>query len=140
MNQLSARLGLFFRDPRWFFVVVVAGLTWVSLVVMRDTGPSAPAPTEAAGFALTPDGEDVPRLAPIKVTFAKAPSDRDGANLLQVEPAPQGKYAWLSDRTLLFQPEYPGLLRGQTYTVEIPARPRPASTRRSRSSSPSPAC
>ncbi len=126
MKQLLARLRPAFRDPRWLAVaglavVVVVGL--VTVVLMRNLGPAVPKPTEPAGFALSPDGNDVPRLAPIKVTFAKAPTDHDGAHLLAVEPALKGEYAWLSDRTLLFQPDYPGMLRGQTYTVKVAARP-----------------
>jgi uncharacterized protein YfaS (alpha-2-macroglobulin family) len=80
-------------------------------------------PHEPAVFTLVPQGEDVPRLAPITVTFATAPTEREPKNLLQLEPAPSGTYAWLSPRTLLFQPDFPGLVRGSTYSVRIPARP-----------------
>src|SRR6266542_3741875 len=78
---------------------------------------------EPAGFAVTPSGDDVARLAPIRVTFATAPSERAPEKLLRLEPAATGSYAWLSPRTLLFQPDFPGLLRGSTYTVKVPARP-----------------
>ncbi len=78
---------------------------------------------EPAGFAVMPSGDDVARLAPIRVTFATAPSERAPEKLLRLEPAATGSYAWLSPRTLLFQPDFPGLLRGSTYTVKVPARP-----------------
>ena len=75
------------------------------------------------GFALSPGGEDVPRLAPIRVTFASAPEEKVAERLVRLDPPVTGTYAWLSDRTVLFQPEYPGLLRGSEYTVVVPARP-----------------
>jgi len=80
-------------------------------------------PREPAVFTVMPQGEDVARLAPITVTFANAPAERQPEKLVQVEPAPTGTYAWLSPRTLLFQPDFPGLLRGSTYSVHVPARP-----------------
>ena len=123
MNQLLARLRALPIDARWLIVGGVAIVGLVAFVFTRDLGASVPKPTEATGFVLSPDGTDVPRLAPVKVTFAKPPSDHDGAKLLQVEPALKGEFAWLSDRTLLFQPDYPGMLRGQTYTVKVAARP-----------------
>ena len=76
---------------------------------------------EAPGFALLPEGNDVPRLAPVVVTFPGVPAVRDGAKLLTVEPALKGTFAWLSSRTLLFQPDFPGMLRGASYTVTVPA-------------------
>src|SRR5438094_10124260 len=78
---------------------------------------------EPAAFELAPGGDDVARLAPITVTFAKPPSDRAPEPLLQLYPETKGAYAWLSPRTLLFQPDFPGLLRGSMYTVHVPARP-----------------
>jgi uncharacterized protein YfaS (alpha-2-macroglobulin family) len=84
---------------------------------------TALASREPAVFTLAPQGEDVARLAPITVTFASAPAEREPHNLLQLEPALTGTYAWLSPRTLLFQPDFPGLLRGSTYSVHVPARP-----------------
>lgn len=123
MNQILSRIRALPVDARWLVVALVGLVGIAAFVLTRDLGPSAPKPTEPAGFALTPDGGDVPRLSPIRVTFASAPSERDGAKLLKVEPQPKGEYAWLSDRTLLFQPDYPGMLRGETYTVTVRARP-----------------
>ncbi len=79
--------------------------------------------SEIADFSLTPGGDDVARLSPVTVTFAKSPTEKDPASLLQLFPASPGSYAWLSTRTLLFQPDFPGLLRGTTYTALVPARP-----------------
>ncbi len=78
---------------------------------------------EAAGFAVAPEGDDVPRLAPVTVRFPEAPQERSGDKLLRIEPAVRGTYAWMSSRTLLFQPDFPGLLRGASYTVVVPAGP-----------------
>src|SRR3989442_3844844 len=88
-------------------------------------GRAEPTPLtgEPAAFELAPGGDDVARLAPITVTFAKPPSDRAPEPLLQLYPETKGAYAWLSPRTLLFQPDFPGLLRGSMYTVHVPARP-----------------
>jgi hypothetical protein len=99
---------------------LIAGAAW--FLLGRDGGEPTPF-VEPPGFALSPEGDDVPRLAPVKVTFASAPAERKPENLLILEPPAAGTYAWLSDRTVLFQPEYPGLLRGSTYTVRVPARP-----------------
>lgn len=110
------------REPRWAIVATVAVLAGLAVVLSwNDRGvPSAPEPL---AFTLTPNGGGVSRLSPIKVTFVRPPSEHDGARLLSIEPAVSGQYAWLSDRTLLFQPDFPGLLRGETYTVKVAARP-----------------
>ena len=95
----------------------------VGIAQVADRLETALMPREPAVFTLDPQGEDVARLAPITVTFASAPEERAPDKLLQLEPAPRGTYAWLSPRTLLFQPDFPGLLRGSTYAVHVPARP-----------------
>ncbi|MGH2632744.1 MAG: Ig-like domain-containing protein, partial [Tepidiformaceae bacterium] len=122
----------YLRDSRW---AVIAGWAAVAVVGILATAytlgghVAAPAPAaEAPGFVLSPSGDDVPQLAPMKVTFAEPPAQRDGAKLLQLQPAVSGQpavagqYAWLTDRTLLFQPDYPGLLRGKTYTLHVAAQ------------------
>ncbi len=96
-----------------------AGGAWLALDDDREHTPLV----EAPGFSVGPEGDDVARLAPVKVTFASPPREHDPQQLLKIEPAASGSYAWLSDRTLLFQPDYPGLLRGASYTVTVPARP-----------------
>ena len=78
---------------------------------------------EPPAFAVSPAGDAVPRLAPIRVTFERAPAERAAQKLLQLLPATPGTYAWLSPRTLLFQPDFPGLLRGSTYRVHVAAQP-----------------
>jgi len=117
------------RQPRWriggaigaaLVVGLLGGLGWLLATRGGEDRPGIPDPP---GFALSPAGDDVPRLAPIKVTFASPPDEKAAAKLILVQPRPKGTYAWLSDRTLLFQPEFPGLLRGSTYTVKVPARP-----------------
>jgi len=76
---------------------------------------------DKSGFSLSPEGDDVARLAPIVATFPKAPADRTPGSLLQLFPGVAGSYAWLTPRKLLFQPDFPGLLRGTTYTAIVPA-------------------
>lgn len=102
---------------------VIAGLMVGGAWLLATRDGAEPPYQDPPGFALSPEGDDVPRLAPIKVTFASPPAEREAEKLLTVEPPVRGTYAWLSERTLLFQPEYPGLLRGGTYTATVPARP-----------------
>lgn len=82
-----------------------------------------PAFNEPAPFTVAPVGEAAPRLAPITVTFERPPAERTAQKLLQLAPVTPGTYAWLSPRTVLFQPDYPGLLRGSTYSVHVAAQP-----------------
>ncbi|MGB4863286.1 MAG: Ig-like domain-containing protein [Tepidiformaceae bacterium] len=99
-------------------VAIVGSVFWLS-----SRGSNGNEFVDPPGFALSPEGDDVPRLAPIRVTFASPPDEKSPERLLQLEPAVPGTYAWLSDRTVLFQPDFPGLLRGSSYTVSVPARP-----------------
>ncbi len=105
----------------------LAALVSIALVVgvITIAGPALlagrlPNIGEAPGFAITPVGDDVPSLSPVTVRFPEAPQERTGDRLLRLEPAVHGTYAWMSARTLLFQPDFPGLLRGASYTVLVP--------------------
>ncbi len=80
------------------------------------------APREPLVFTVLPEGDEVPRLAPIKVTFTRAPLEQNGTNLIRLEPPVDGTYVWLTERTIAFQPAYPGLLRGHEYTITVPAQ------------------
>ena len=111
------------RDPRWIILAAIAVVAVVVAVLTWDRGQHPPRDIEPAGFAVFPQGEEVPRLTPVKVTFADAPEEREPIKLLKLEPEVKGDYIWVSDRTLLFQPEFPGLLRGQEYAVNVAARP-----------------
>ena len=96
-------------------LVVVIGCTQLVRLPWQDAAPA---------FSLSPSGDEVSRLSPVTVTFTKAPQDVVvPESLLQVVPPTPGSYAWLSPRTLLFQPDFPGLLRGGTYTALVPANP-----------------
>jgi uncharacterized protein YfaS (alpha-2-macroglobulin family) len=99
-------------------VALLGGLVW-----WGSRGDGGPAYVDPPGFALSPAGEDVPRLAPVRVTFASPPDDRTADHLVRLEPQVSGTYAWLSERTVIFQPDFPGLLRGGEYTVTVPPRP-----------------
>src|SRR5216117_1752185 len=78
---------------------------------------------EPPAFTIFPQGGDAARLGPVTVTFAKTPEERAPDQLFQVSPETKGTYAWLGARTALFQPDFPGFVRGSTYTVNVPARP-----------------
>ncbi len=109
----------------WLTTVLLVALFGLFVALHHEQhfsfGPSSQA--EPRVFTVTPAGEGANPLGPIKVTFASPPDEHDGAALMQVSPAVDGSYVWQSDRTVLFQPAYPGLLRGQQYTVDVPARP-----------------
>ena len=129
MNRATAWVRPRLRQRPWQIGGALGAVAVVVLVVagawtlFRDEDSSRPAIPEPPGFAVSPEGDDVPRLAPIKVTFASAPTERSAEKLLKVEPEMKGTYAWLTDRTVLFQPDFPGMLRGSSYTVSVPARP-----------------
>src|SRR5207249_2107608 len=98
-------------------LAVVAGLVQN---VGRAPNPSV---VEPPAFTILPQGDDVARLGPVTVTFPKTPEERAPEALFQVFPETKGAYAWLGARTALFQPDFPGFVRGSTYTVNVPARP-----------------
>lgn len=99
--------------------IVTAAL--LAIVVAGSQVVTLPRLFEQTAFSLSPEGSEVSRLSPVTVTFSKAPVGRETpAALLQVVPTPPGSYAWLSPKTLLFQPDFPGLLRGATYTAIVP--------------------
>ncbi|MFQ5380305.1 MAG: Ig-like domain-containing protein, partial [Dehalococcoidia bacterium] len=109
------------RAPGFAVAVIaaVALIAGVAFVLNRGGGPgTSPSPA----LAISPRGDEVGRLEPVLVTFEKAPKERDGTSILSLEPAISGAYAWLDDRTLLFQPDYPGYLRGFTYTAHVSAQ------------------
>ncbi len=110
------------QDPRLTYLLAI-GLTAVMLaafMVFSGTGRHIePQGIEPKRFTLTPTGEDASRLGPIRVTFESPPAERDGSRIMQIEPAAPGSYAWATERTLVFQPDFPGLLRGKEYTVRV---------------------
>src|SRR5256885_13135882 len=93
----------------------------LAIVVACSQLVTLPQPTVLGDlFSLSPSGDEVPRLSPVTVTFPKAPADRTPESLLQLVPPMPGGYAWLGAKTLLFQPDFPGLLRGARYTALVP--------------------
>ena len=69
--------------------------------------------------AVSPGGTDVPRLAIVTFAFRDPPGERDGAALVSIDPPAEGSFVWADDRTLLFQPAYPGWQRGQHYELRV---------------------
>ena len=124
---MSARFGSLIARYRGAAAAAVVLSIVIGAIGLRYASPSPVAPgalpslNEPPGLAVTPAGDDVARLAPITVTFPQQPVERDGAKLIAVEPALHGTFAWLSARTLLFQPDFPGYLRGASYTVTVPS-------------------
>src|SRR2546430_1177987 len=101
--------------------VLILGLL-AGLVQTIGRTPSTSS-VEPPAFTVLPVGDDVARLGPVTVTFAKTPEERAPEALFQVFPETRGTYAWLGARTALFQPDFPGFVRGSTYSVNVPARP-----------------
>ena len=112
-------------DIRWLTAgLLVAVLAFFAVTNQDVARLSFVTPgVEPTEFTVIPEGDAVHPLSPIQVTFPRAPLERDGANILTLEPAVPGQYVWQSERTLLFQPEWPGMRRGQRYTIRVAAQP-----------------
>lgn len=96
-----------------FALVAVAVLAVVLLVGGGGDGEVA------AAIAVSPAGDEAPRLGPVVISFARAPATAEPERLVSIEPAVSGTYAWLDDTRLLFQPDFPGFLRGAQYAVHV---------------------
>ena len=72
-----------------------------------------------ARVEFAPSGDDVPRLATATIGFPVAPASNDGASLVAVEPPIEGSFVWSDERTLLFQPAFPGWERGRRYDLRV---------------------
>jgi len=90
---------------------------------LQRTLPRLPDAFEPGGLVVRPEGDDVSRLTPVMVTFPREPAPERPEQLFRLEPSAKGTFAWMSPRTLLFQPDFPGLLRGSTYTIHVPSGP-----------------
>ena len=71
------------------------------------------------GVAFTPSGADIPRLATVTLAFLNPPLVTDAARLVAIDPPIEGSFVWDGDRTLLFQPAFPGWQRGQRYLMRV---------------------
>ena len=78
-------------------------------------------PPDTPLIAVSPGGDEVPSLAALTFDFAGPPSSTDPDQLVTIDPAADGSFAWLDERTLLFQPDYPGWALGQSYRVTVAA-------------------
>ena len=120
----SPRAAAWYHD-RWLvglgaFVALMLAVGVGGSLLMGEGGLAAPGRFVASGdVSISPAGEEVGRLAPVVVTFAEALDQDDPASLLSLTPAVEGAYAWLDDRRLLFQPDFPGYERGREYAVRI---------------------
>ncbi len=57
----------------------------------------------------------------MKIAFRNPPPETDGAVLVRIDPPAAGSFVWADDRTLLFQPDFPGWRRGQRYQLLVDA-------------------
>ena len=86
-----------------------------------DLALRVPLPPPEQGVRVSPGGDRVPRLAALTASFRHPPPRAGAEALLAVSPPVPGSFAWLDDRTLLFQPDFPGWARGQRYRVTVDA-------------------
>ena len=79
------------------------------------------APGATPAVAVSPGGAAVSRLATVQIAFRDPPREADGDQLVSIDPPAEGSFAWADDRTLLFQPAFPGWQRGQQYRLRVDA-------------------
>ena len=132
MTQLRRLSALARLHSRWLTPVALVALVVVIWAIdARDvSSPPAgsdaeptvaiPTPTPAPDVSILSDGL-VPPLGPVIIKFLDPPPVQDAAQLVRIDPEPEGQYVWLDDRRLLFQPDYPGLQRGAEYALHISA-------------------
>ena len=80
----------------------------------EPTPPPPPAPV-----VVTPDSEEAPRLSFVRIAFLEPPPESEAEQLVSIDPPVEGSFAWVDERTLLFQPEFPGWDRGGRYRVLV---------------------
>jgi len=105
-------------------LALVAALVFALVTLGGEDGAALPAVPDVPMAAVTidPSGDEVARLAPVVIRFLNEPTERDPSQLVSVTPAVEGAYVWSEDRkTLLFQPAFPGLLRGGEYVIRVDA-------------------
>ena len=80
-----------------------------------------PPPEPPPPVVVSLGGAEVPRLATLTIAFLDPPPEADGAALVSIDPPVEGSFVRADDRTLLFQPAWPGWLRGQRYELRVDA-------------------
>ena len=123
LGLVVGRVGRSISATRGAVAAIVSIGLAVSVVTALPLERVLPRPYEPVGLLVRPQGEDISRLTPVMVTFPNEPDASDPDRLLMLEPSVKGSFAWMTPRTLLFQPEFPGLLRGATYTIRVPGGP-----------------
>ena len=86
-----------------------------------DITVAVPLDTGDPPVVVSPGGEEVPRLAILTIAFRDPLPEAAGAEFVSIDPPTEGTFVRADDRTLLFQPAYPGWLRGQSYRVVVEA-------------------
>ncbi len=87
----------------------------LAVTVPRSTPDGTPA------IAISPEGVEIPRLATVRITFRDPPREADASRLVSIDPPAEGAFIWADERTLLFQPAFPGWQRGQQYRLRVDA-------------------
>ncbi|MCY3886388.1 MAG: Ig-like domain-containing protein [Chloroflexi bacterium] len=78
-------------------------------------------PHATPAVVVSPGGAAVPRLATVRIAFRDPPREADASRLVSIDPPAQGAFVWADERTLLFQPAFPGWQRGQQYRLRVDA-------------------
>ena len=92
--------------------------------VVTTTIPATPTPVPTPPpppppVVVTPDSAEAPRLSFMRISFLDAPPETEPSELVSIEPAVEGSFVWVDERTLLFQPVFPGWARGERYAVRV---------------------
>lgn len=109
------------RDPRWAVVGVFLVLC-VAAFALTNSGTAGIVGLGGKSSSLVevaPQGEEVSRRSVIQIVFAEPPTSDDPAQLVTIEPAVEGVFTWIDERTLVFRPTAPGLAQGQRYQVTV---------------------
>ena len=87
----------------------------------RNEALQSETPLVLPDVLISPEGDDVPRLASVKIAFRDAPAVAEADRIVTITPDIEGTFVWTDDRTLLFQPNAPGWQPAQRYQIVVDA-------------------
>ena len=93
--------------------------TPVTAPIPATPTPAPTPPPPPPPVVITPDSAEAPRLSFMRIAFLDPPPETEPSELVSIEPAVEGSFVWVDERTLLFQPVFPGWARGERYAVRV---------------------
>ncbi|MCJ7510547.1 MAG: hypothetical protein MUP14_06645, partial [Dehalococcoidia bacterium] len=115
MKNLLASRGRTFWLSLAVAMVIALAATALAYGAFRWVTESA----EARVVAMSPRGEEVPRMAPVTIKIKGQVNREFLQEHLSIWPSVDGSASWKGD-ALVFQPTWPGYARGATYAVSLP--------------------